>query len=99
MARILVTGGAGFIGAGVARMLAARGDEVVAFDIARTPRLEAGLGAHSNGTFIQGELTEWPQVMMVMKTARPDAVVHCAALVGVPNSLASPIGTFRVNVE
>jgi UDP-glucose 4-epimerase len=99
MARILVTGGAGFIGSGVAKTLAARGDQVIAFDIARTPKLDAVLAEHSNVEFIRGEITEWPQVAAIMQTRKPDAVVHCAAIVGVTNSLASPIGTFRVNVD
>ena len=99
MARILVTGGAGFIGSGVAKTLAARGDDVVAFDIARTPKLDAVLAEHRNVEFIRGEITEWPQVAGIMQTRKPDAVVHCAAIVGVTNSLASPIGTFRVNVD
>jgi nucleoside-diphosphate-sugar epimerase len=98
MARILVTGGSGFIGAGIVKHLAARGDEVIAFDMARTLRLEAVLAEHRNSEFIEGEITEWPQVMTVVKTNKPDAIVHCAAIVGVTNSLASPIGTFRVNV-
>jgi UDP-glucose 4-epimerase len=56
------------------------------------------LAEHRNSEFIEGEITEWPQVMTVVKTNKPDAIVHCAAIVGVTNSLASPIGTFRVNV-
>lgn len=99
MARILVTGGSGFIGAGVAAALAARGDDVTVFDIARSARLAALLAAHKNITFVGGEVTEWPQVANVVKESRPDGVVHCAAVVGVTNSLASPIATFRVNVE
>ncbi len=98
MARILVTGGSGFIGARIVKHLAARGDDVTAFDMARTSRLEAVLAEHQNAEFIEGEITEWPQVMTVVKTNKPDAIVHCAAIVGVTNSLASPIGTFRVNV-
>jgi nucleoside-diphosphate-sugar epimerase len=42
MARILVTGGSGFIGAGIVKHLAARGDEVIAFDMARTLRPRSG---------------------------------------------------------
>jgi UDP-glucose 4-epimerase len=97
--RILVTGGSGFIGAGVVKALAGRGDHVIAFDIAGTARLDAILAQHSNAEFVQGEITEWPHVMSVVQAKKPDAVVHCAAIVGVTNSLASPIGTLRVNVE
>jgi UDP-glucose 4-epimerase len=99
MARILITGGGGFIGSSVAMALAERGDQVVAFDVARSQRLQATLAKHSNVEFIEGEITEWPQVMAIVQTKKPDAVIHCAAIVGVTNSLASPIGTFRVNVE
>jgi UDP-glucose 4-epimerase len=99
VARILVTGGAGFIGSGVIAELAARGDEVIAFDITRSPRVDAALGKYPSVEFVQGEITEWPQVMGVMQSRKPHAIVHCAAVVGVTNSLASPIGTFRINVD
>ena len=99
MARILITGGAGFIGSAAAKHLAARGDNVIAFDIARSARLDAVLNEHRNVEFVQGEITEWPQVVGLVQTRKPDAVVHYAAIVGVTNSLATPIGTFRVNVD
>ena len=99
MSRILVTGGAGFIGSGVVKSLAARGDDVIAFDIARSPRLDTAAAEHRNIEFIQGEITEWPQVVGLVQSRKPDAVVHCAAIVGVTNSLERPIGTFRVNVD
>jgi UDP-glucose 4-epimerase len=99
MSRILVTGGAGFIGASVVKALAARGDEVIAFDIADSARLAAMVRTHPNIEFVQGEITEWPQVVGLIKGREPDAIIHCAAIVGVTNSLASPIGTFRVNVD
>jgi UDP-glucose 4-epimerase len=54
---------------------------------------------YRNVSFAPGELTEWPQLAEAMKAFRPDAVIHCAAVVGVVNSLASPLYTMRVNVE
>ena len=100
MSRILVTGGAGFIGSSVVKALATRGDEVIAFDIARIPLASLRWSQSiRNIEFVQGEITEWPQVVGLIRSRKPDAVVHCAAIVGVTNSLASPIGTFRVNVD
>lgn len=99
MARILVTGGSGFIGSGVVKALAARGDTVVAFDIARSPRLDAAMAEHKNIEYVHGEITEWPQVVSLIQRTKPDGVVHCAAVVSVTLSLAAPIATFRVNVD
>jgi len=99
MAGILVTGGGGFIGAAVIEALAARGDSVVAFDLAESERLRTLGAAHPSIEFAPGELTEWPQLAETFRRCRPDAVVHCAAIVGVVNSLASPMATMRVNVE
>ena len=99
MSCVLVTGGSGFIGSAVVQALAARGDEVVAFDIARSPRIVTVLAEFHNVEFVQGEITEWPQIMTVVQVNRPDAIVHCAAIVGVTNSLASPITTLRTNID
>lgn len=99
MARILVTGGGGFIGAAVVAALAARGDEAVAFDLREMPHLAALRAERRGVTFVPGELTEWPTLAEAFKAHRPDAVVHCAAVVGVVNALASPAATLRTNIE
>lgn len=99
MARIFVTGGGGFIGSAICALLAARGDTVAAFDIAESPRLRLLRSQFPNLSFLPGELTEWPQLAEAIQAFRPDAVIHCAAVVGVVNSLASPFYTMRVNVE
>lgn len=99
MARIFVTGSSGFIGAAIVENLARRGDEVAAFDIAEGPALKRLREQYRNVSFFLGELTEWPQLAEAMKAFRPDAVIHCAAVVGIVNSLASPLYTMRVNVE
>jgi nucleoside-diphosphate-sugar epimerase len=99
MARILVTGANGFIGLAATEALLARGDEVIATDIVAGQRLQELVAANRGLSFTAGEITEWPLLVRLIKEGKPDKVLHCAALVGVPASVASPVGTFRVNVE
>ncbi len=99
MAHILVTGGGGFIGLAVCRALAARGDRATALDVAISPGLAALAGSGANVRAVQGELLEWPRVAELFRADRPDAVIHCAAIVGVLHSVRAPMATMRVNVE
>ena len=96
--RVLITGGSGFVGAALARHLSARGDEVVVFDLAMSPSIAALTARHRNASFLAGEITEWPHVAAVVQKHKPDAIIHCAAVVGVTASLAGPMATFRVNI-
>lgn len=99
MTRVLVTGANGFIGLAVVEALASRGDQVIATDLAAGPRLQALLKTPTNVSWHPGEITEWPHVVALVKDQQPDTIAHCAAIVGVPASVGSPIGTFRVNIE
>jgi UDP-glucose 4-epimerase len=91
--KVLVTGGAGFIGANLCRTLAESGHSVVALD-------DFSTGSKDNLRGIDVELVEGtildPAVLdSVMRDA--DAVVHLAARPSVPRSLADPGATHRVN--
>ncbi|ETA53260.1 NAD-dependent epimerase/dehydratase family protein [Ponticoccus alexandrii] len=99
MARIFITGGSGFVGAAIVERLAQRGDDVAAFDIVEGPQLKTLRARYSNIAFFPGELTEWSQLAEAMKAFRADAVVHCAAVVGILNGASSRLWTMRVNVE
>ena len=46
-----------------------------------------------------GDITDLANVAHAVMAHKPDAVVHCAAVVGVLSSLGSPINVIRVNVE
>jgi len=95
---VLITGGGGFLGAALARALLARGDTVTVLDT-NLSAWEGAAGAQVRPRLAWGDITDLSNVAQALLAARPDAVIHCAAIVGVLNSLASPIGVVRVNVE
>jgi UDP-glucose 4-epimerase len=91
--RVVVTGGAGFIGANVSRALLAAGHEVVVLDDLSTGRAEnlAGLDV----TFVEGSILDAAALDAVL--AGTGAVVHLAARPSVPRSIADPMASHRVN--
>jgi len=97
--KVLVTGGAGFLGVALCRALAARGDEAVALDVATTPALAHAVGADERIRPYSGDITDMSNIARVFKAERPDAVIHAAAMVGVIASLGSSSNVFRVNME
>jgi len=96
---VLVTGGAGFLGAAVVRRLAERGDRVVALDNfqAGAPRNLEGLGG--NVRLVTADVTDLSALLQVVRTERVERVVHAAAIVSVVSALAAPSHLTRVNVE
>ena len=97
--KILVTGGCGWLGSEIVRTLLARGDAVIAVDIAVPPAMTALAAQSPQLTVAAADLGEWPQVLRLMQQHRPDAVIHAAALVGVVQTADIPIQALRVNVE
>lgn len=95
--RVLVTGGGGFLGAAAVRALLARGDTAIAFDT-QLGHL-AGAGPELRLVCVQGDITDMANVAQAVLVHKPDAVIHCAAIVGVLSSLGSPMNVIRVNVE
>ena len=96
MARVLITGGAGFVGSNLARDLAADGREVRILD-----DLSAGRDAYVRGLrrveLRQGSITDPAAVRRAVRGV--DAVVHLAALSGVAPSVEHPERDFAVNVQ
>ncbi|KPK31618.1 MAG: hypothetical protein AMJ66_08365 [Betaproteobacteria bacterium SG8_40] len=94
--RVLVTGGGGFLGAAVSEALIARGDTAIAFD---THFPNAGIAAPEHCVRVQGDITDMAALAQTVLAHKPDAVIHCAAIVGVLFSIGSPINIVRINVE
>jgi UDP-glucose 4-epimerase len=93
--KVLVTGGAGFIGSHVVDALLARGHAVVVVDNLSTGR-RANLPPDVR--FYQLDLRD-PQLAEVLAQERPEAVCHHAAQVDVRRSMADPLFDADVNVR
>jgi dTDP-glucose 4,6-dehydratase len=99
--KLLVTGGAGFIGSGFVRMAVGR-DSVVNFDkLTYAGNLEnlASIADHPNYRFVQGDICDADLVNQVMEEERPDAIVHFAAESHVDRSILSPAPVFETNLR
>jgi len=94
MAKILVTGGAGFIGSYVVDLFLAKGYEVVVLDDLSTGRLS---NLNPQAKFYQIDIRD-PKVRDVFAAERPDYVSHHAAQMDVRRSVAQPLFDADVNI-
>ncbi len=92
---ILVTGGAGYIGAHTVRALRERGERVVVLDLATTGDPAA---VPSDVPFVRGDVRDGALVEEALRAHRISAVIHFAAEKSVARSMASPGPTFGTNV-
>jgi UDP-glucose-4-epimerase GalE len=92
--RILVTGGAGYVGSHAVRLFLARGHDVTVYD-----NLSAGhRAAVGTDRLIVGDLADLHQLDQLLITRRIEAVVHFAALTSVAESVRQPARYYRNNV-
>jgi UDP-glucose 4-epimerase len=95
--KVVVTGGAGFIGGNLCRLLAARPEttQVVAFD-----DLSTGVASNVDGTpgvtLVEGSILDRALLRKTLHGA--SAVAHLAARPSVPLSIADPVASHHVNV-
>ena len=97
--RILITGGAGFIGSHLTDRLVADGHQITILDNLATGRKE-NLSAHlsSNSvTFIEGSILDLPRLDGLVKET--DYVFHLAAAVGVFNIVNHPLDSLMTNIR
>lgn len=106
MAKIFLTGGAGFIGSHLAERLLARGDRVVVLDNLDTfydPAVKkeniASVLRNASYRFVEGDIRDAAAVERLLEEERFDVVVHLAARAGVRPSIAEPVLYTDVNLR
>ncbi|MHC4616250.1 MAG: UDP-glucose 4-epimerase GalE [Planctomycetota bacterium] len=93
--RILVCGGAGYIGSNMTAMLAAEGHEPIVYDNLCTGHRAAVQQAE----FIRGDLGNYELLLETLKKYKIQAVMHFAASIEVGESVHSPLKYYRNNLS
>lgn len=99
--KTLVTGGAGFIGSALCRLLLDRGESVVNLDkltYAATPASVADLDGQPNYAFVHADVADAAAVSSVFREHAPEAVIHLAAETHVDRSIAGPADFLSTNI-
>ncbi|MFI1890609.1 NAD-dependent epimerase/dehydratase family protein [Streptomyces jumonjinensis] len=94
MARVVVTGGCGFLGSHLVDELVRRGDEVTVFDGGTPPDDQS---PPPSVRYVPGDIRDASQLAEVVKKG-VDTVYHLAAVVGVDRYLASPVDVIDINL-
>jgi UDP-glucose 4-epimerase len=99
MMRVLVTGGAGFIGSCLVDELLRNGSDVLVFDNFATGRRDLLPTHHAQLTVVEGDIVSDGRLASTVQAFDPDAVVHLAGIHYIPYCNAHRAETLRVNVE
>jgi len=93
--KVLVCGGAGYIGSNMTAMLAAEGHEPIVFD-----NLSKGhKAAIGNNEFVLGDLADYELLVKTLNRFKIDAVMHFAAFIEVGESVKEPLRYYYNNVS
>ena len=97
MARVLITGGTGFLGSYLSRLLSTAGDEVTrTFFVDPDPFLKETGGKNR---IVHLDIRDEAEVGRVLEESRPEVIYHFGGQPYVRPSWEDPIGTFRTNVD
>lgn len=100
MSRIVVTGGAGFLGVPTVRKLASAGHEIVVVDNFSTtsPSRLDELSSYGGMTIENADIRDADAIHRVFAATRPWGIIHLAAIHFIPYCVARPVEALEVNI-
>src|SRR6516165_906903 len=94
---VLITGGSGFIGGAVARVLIARGVAVTVFD-QKSPEALSASDPISRASFVPGDILDSFALVRALRAGNATRILHAAAIVGAGLSIDAPVQTIKTNL-
>ncbi len=95
--RIFITGGAGFIGSNLAKLLMGK-NEIATFDNYSRDAAQHILGDLVNKLKLyRGDVLDGAAVMAAVKEFKPTHIIHCAAVAGIDTVRLKPVSTLEIN--
>ncbi len=94
--RILITGGAGFVGTTLATKLSGKNEVVLYDNLSRNTMKYTPLGVDKHVTMIEGDILDEAGVTRAVQGC--NVVIHCAAIAGIDTVIKSPVKTMEVNM-
>lgn len=96
--KIFITGGAGFIGSQLAKILSKNNKIFIYDNFARNAIQHRGLENNPNIICVKGDILDEQLLRQEITAFNPTHVIHCAAIAGVDTVVKSPTTTLRVNI-
>lgn len=96
--KILLTGGAGFIGTKLSSLLSDNNEIVIYDSLKRNSIKKTGLLNRKNIKLIQGDILDSSHIELVVNQFMPDTIIHLAAVAGIDTVIKNPVDTMKVNM-
>jgi UDP-glucuronate decarboxylase len=95
---ILITGGAGFIGTNLCRLLVDKHNIFIYDNISRGRQAITNILHHKNVHVFEGDMLDFRSLQQLVSEIEPNIVIHLAAVVGVNKVIEHPVATMKVNI-
>lgn len=96
--KIFLTGGAGFIGSSICKLLCENNEILIYDNLSRNSIKDTSLLNKKNINLIQGDILNYPSLKKAVDDFRPNVIIHLAAIAGIDTVIKNPVNTMKVNM-